>query len=277
MSTTTAAAGRPGRHELDAMLALAEAAARAAAAELTVRAADPSALRIETKSSAVDPVSEADVAAEQAVRALLRRHAPDDGIVGEEGDDVLGSSGRRWIVDPLDGTVNFLYGIPRWCVSVACEGLVGVVYDPNRDELFAAATGGSATLNGRPIAARPAPVGGLAHALITTGFAYDASARRDQAAIARRLLPVVRDVRRPGAAALDIAWLAAGRGNAYFEHGVRIWDTAAGELIARAAGLQVERLAPSGALEPGILVAPAGLIDALRPLVTAPPPAPTND
>lgn len=88
---------------------------------------------------------------------------------------------------------------------------------------------------------------------------------------------MVRDVRRPGAAALDIAWLAAGRGNAYFEHGVRIWDTAAGELIARAAGLQVERLAPSGALEPGILVAPAGLIDALRPLVTAPPPAPTND
>lgn len=253
--------------DLDELLLVAEEAARAAAVELSSRAGDLAALRIDTKSTATDPVSEADVAAEQAIRAVLARRAPADGIVGEEGDDVLGTSGRRWIVDPLDGTVNYLYGVPQWCVSVACEGLVGVVYDPNREELFAGAADGRALLNGVPLAPAEAPAGGLGHALVSTGFGYDRQVREEQARIVGRLLPEVRDLRRAGAAALDVCWLAAGRADAYFEYGVKAWDTAAGEVIARAVGLEVERLEPHGALPPGILVAPAALRDELRALV----------
>lgn len=256
--------------DLDELLRVAEEAARAAAAELTSRAGDLAALRIETKSTATDPVSEADLAAERAIRAVLARRVPEDGIVGEEGDDVLGSSGRRWIVDPLDGTVNYLYGLPQWCVSVACEGLVGVVYDPSREELFAGAADGRATLNGVPLASATTPVEGLGHALVSTGFGYDREVREQQAGIVARLLPEIRDLRRAGAAALDICWLAAGRADAYFEYGVKPWDTAAGEVIARAVGLHVERLEPHGVLSPGVLIAPPALRDELFALVGPP-------
>jgi hypothetical protein len=163
----------PDTAVLDDLLSVAEEAARAAAAELTSRAGDLAALRIDTKSTATDPVSEADLAAEEAIRAVLARRVPDDGIVGEEGDDVIGSTGRRWIVDPLDGTVNYLYGNPQWCVSVACEGLVGVVYDPGREELWAGAADGRATLNGAPLPAASAPDGGLAHALVESCLRHD--------------------------------------------------------------------------------------------------------
>ncbi|MGX6446798.1 inositol monophosphatase family protein [Patulibacter sp. S7RM1-6] len=261
--TTDVAAG----HDLDALLAVAEEAARAAAAELTARAGDLEALRIATKTTATDPVSEADVAAEEAIRAVLARRVPDDGIVGEEGDDVAGTTGRRWIVDPLDGTVNYLYGIPQWCVSVACEGLVGVVYDPNREELFAGAADGRATLNGRDLPPRTAPEGGLGHALVATGFGYDAEVRRVQARIVDRVLPRVRDLRRAGAAALDVCWLAAGRSDAYFEYGVKAWDTAAGEVIAAAVGLETVRLEPFDGLPPGTMVVPPALRDELLALV----------
>ncbi len=254
-------------NDLDELLAVAEAAARAAAAELVARSGDLAALRIDTKSTATDPVSEADVAAEQAIRAVLAARVPDDGIVGEEGDDVLGRTGRRWIVDPLDGTVNYLYGIPQWCVSVACEGLVGVIYDPSREELFAGAADGRATLNGRPLARAAAPDAGLGHALVATGFGYDPEVRRAQAAIVATLLPQVRDIRRAGSAALDIAWLAAGRSDAYYEYGVRAWDTAAGEVIAAAVGLEVHRLEAFAPVDPGILVAPPALVAPLRAIV----------
>ncbi|EHN11482.1 Inositol-1-monophosphatase [Patulibacter medicamentivorans] len=253
--------------DLEELLRVAEEAARVGAAELVSRAGDLTALRVDSKTTATDPVSEADLAAERAIREVLARRVPDDGIVGEEGDDVVGTTGRRWVVDPLDGTVNFLYGIPQWCVSVACEGLVGVVLDPLRGELFAATAGGPATLDGEPLEPRPAPEGGLGHALVHTGFGYAAEVRREQATIVSRLLPAVRDLRRAGSAALDLAWVAAGRGDAYFEYGVKAWDTAAGEVIARAVGLRVERLEPFGALQPGILVAPPALIDELRALV----------
>lgn len=255
------------RTDYDHLLEVAEAAARAAAHELVSRAGDLAALRIDTKSTLTDPVSEADIAAEQAIRAVLAERVPDDGIVGEEGDDVLGTSGRRWIVDPLDGTVNYLYGIPQWCVSVACEGLVGVIFDPSRDELFAGAADGRATLNGAPLARAAAPDGGLGHALVATGFGYDPAVRRAQAAIVAELLPQVRDIRRAGSAALDIAWLAAGRSDAYYEYGVRAWDTAAGEVIAAAAGLEVHRLAAFDPVDPGILVAPPELVEPLKAIV----------
>lgn len=257
----------PDTAELDLLLEVAEEAARAAAHELTTRAGNLAALRIDTKSTLTDPVSEADVAAERAIRAVLARRVPDDAIVGEEGDDTPGTTGRRWIVDPLDGTVNYLYGIPQWCVSVACEGLVGVVLDPSRDEIWAGAADGRASLDGVALPRRTAPGGGLGHALVATGFGYDREVRRLQGEIVARLLPQVRDLRRAGAAALDVCWLAAGRADAYFEFGVQAWDTAAGEVIAGAGGLQVVTLDGHGGLPDGKLVAPPGLVDELLALI----------
>lgn len=260
----------PDTAELDGLLEIAEEAARAAARELTARAGDLAALRITTKSSGTDPVSEADVAAEEAIRAVLARRAPDDGILGEEGDDVVSRSGRRWIVDPLDGTVNYLYGVPQWCVSVACEGLVGVVYDPSRDELFVGAADGRAFVNGVALPTAIAPEGGLGHALVATGFGYDPRIRALQGVVAARVLPRVRDLRRAGAAALDVCWTAAGRYDAFYEFGVQAWDTAAGEVVARAVGLDVVTLRGHGGLPDGKLIAPPELTAELLALVSAP-------
>ncbi len=219
-----------------------------------------------TKSTSTDLVSAADLAAEQAIRDILARRVPDDAIMGEEGDDTAGTSGRRWIVDPLDGTVNFLYGLPQWGVSVACEGLAAAVYDPTRDELFTATAEGSAQCNG--IDLEPTPPEDLAHALVATGFGYDAGRRALQAEVAARVVPRARDIRRGGSAALDLAWTAGGRLDAYYERGVNLWDVAAGELICARAGLTVTRLAPVGELPWGTLAAPAAVFDELRPLVT---------
>lgn len=222
---------------------------------------------LRTKSSITDPVSEADHASERAIRAILAAQRPDDAILGEEGDDVAGTSGLRWVVDPLDGTVNFLYGIPMWCVSVCCEGRAGVVLDPLRGECFAVAVGETPTLNGRPLAPRTAPAAGLAGALVATGFGYDAAVRDEQARVVREVVPRVRDVRRGGSAALDLAWCAAGRVDAYYEYGVQAWDTAAGELLCSGAGLEVTRLAARGARPAGVLVAPAETAGALYEIV----------
>ena len=168
--------------------------------------------------------------------------------------------------DPLDGTVSYLYGYPHWSVSVALEdregSLAGVVYDPNRDELFAAQRGGGATVDGRAISVRDAPP--LAEALLATGFGYDSEWRAEQAEVARRVLPEVRDIRRAGSAALDLAWLAAGRLDGYYERGLNAWDWAAGSLLVREAGGAVEELRG----EPfGLMAGPKALVDALRPLV----------
>jgi myo-inositol-1(or 4)-monophosphatase len=172
------------------------------------------------------------------------------------------------VFDPLDGTVSYLYGYPHWCVSVALEDTqgtaVGVVYDPNRDELFAAGRGAGATLGGQAIRVRETPP--LAEALVATGFAYDPRRRAEQAEVARRLLPAVRDIRRAGSAALDLAWLAAGRLDAYYERGLSAWDWAAGSLLVREADGAVEDL--SG--EPfGLIAGPEPLVAVLRPLVDA--------
>ncbi|WP_035127840.1 inositol monophosphatase family protein [Conexibacter woesei] len=199
-----------------------------------------------TKSTSTDLVSAADLAAEEAIRGILARRAPDDAIMGEEGDDTPGTSGRRWVVDPLDGTVNYLYGLPQWCVSIACEDLAAAVYDPTRDELFTATASGPAECNGITLA--PEPPEDLAHALVATGFGYDAQRRALQADVVSKVIPAARDIRRGGSAALDLAWTAAGRLDAYYERGVNLWDVAAGELICTRAGLTVTRLEPSGDL-----------------------------
>jgi myo-inositol-1(or 4)-monophosphatase len=218
-----------------------------------------------TKSTSTDLVSAADLAAEEAIRGILARRVPDDAIMGEEGDDTAGTSGRRWIVDPLDGTVNYLYGLPQWGVSIACEGLVGVVYDPVRDELFTATADGPAQCNGMALA--PEPPEDLAHALVATGVGYDARRRELQAEVAARVVPAARDIRRGGSASLDLVWTAAGRLDAYYERGVNLWDVAAGELIAERAGLRVTRLQPNGELPWGTCVAPQGIADDLLALV----------
>jgi myo-inositol-1(or 4)-monophosphatase len=196
-------------------------------------------LEVSTKTSTTDPVSEADRAAERLIAQRLLERRPDDGLLAEEDQAARrGTTGLRWVVDPLDGTVNFLYGIPQWCVSVACEdeagALVAVVRDPNRDETFQAVRGGGALLDGRPLAVTQVTT--LAEALVATGFAYDPAVRIDQGRVLATLLGDVRDVRRAGSAALDLAWMAAGRFDAYVEFGLAPWDWAAGRLLVTEAG-----------------------------------------
>ena len=250
----------------DELLAVAVEAARAAGPLLLERYEDIAGPRgVSTKSTPTDPVSEADLVAERAIRDLLRVRRPGDGILGEEGGDVTGTTGLRWIVDPLDGTVNFLFGLPQWCVSVACEGRAGAILDPVRDELFAVRAGEDATLNGAPM--RGSARAELATALVATGFGYDAGVRARQAAIVARVLPRVRDIRRMGSAALDLAWTAVGRYDAFYEFGVQVWDYAAGVMLCAAAGLEVRRLPARDGLPAGLLVAPPALADALGELV----------
>jgi myo-inositol-1(or 4)-monophosphatase len=201
---------------------------------------------------------------------VLERRRPGDAILAEEGGAIGGSGGLRWVVDPLDGTVNFLFGIPAFVVSVACEdgdgGLVGVVLDPVRDECFAAVRSGPATLNGEVVAGSERD--DLSTALVATGFGYDATVRARQAAVVSRVLPRVRDIRRVGAAAMDLCWTACGRFDAYYERGVKAWDIAAGSLIAARAGLEVRQLAAVGEDAAGVVVAPGVLIDQLVELVS---------
>ena len=260
-----AAADRMTDHEL---LDVARAAARAAAPGLLERFGSRAA-GVQAKSSPTDLVSQADVEAERTIRAILAERRPDDGILGEEGDDTPGTTGLRWIVDPLDGTTNYLYGNPQWCISVACEGRAGVVLDPVRGEEFAAVAGGPATLDGSRLDSRATAGadGGLAHALVATGFGYDAGVRAQQARLLAGLLPHVRDVRRAGAAALDLCWVAAGRADAYYEFGVQAWDIAAGTVICEAVGLEARVLPAGDGLPQGLLVAPPALAGPLAELL----------
>ena len=247
---------------------IAEAVAREAGRQLREAFAGPR-VNVTAKSSPTDLVSEADHAAERLIRERLAAARPGDGVLGEEGGDEAGTTDVRWIVDPLDGTINFLFGIPAWAVSIACEDasgtVVGAVYDPMRDELWSAERDGPALLDGRPVTASTRD--DLATALVATGFGYDAEVRRYQGEVAARLLPQVRDIRRFGSAALDLAWAAAGRHDAFYERGLNSWDRAAGELLCRRAGLVVRELEPAPPAAGGIVVAPPGLIDALEPLV----------
>lgn len=247
----------------DGLIEVALAAARAAGSVLLARSAGAVG-GISSKSSDTDLVSDADRAAEEAVVGTIRAARPDDAIVAEEGGGGDGRSGVTWIVDPLDGTINYLWGVPQWCVSIAAAdaagAVVGVVHDPGRGETFTARRGAGAWLDGRRLVAasgRP-----LAQALVGTGFSYRAAERAVQAARLARVLPAVRDVRRFGSAALDLAWVAAGRLDGYYETGLNPWDRAAGELVAREAGAVVEDLDPGG-----LIAAGPGLIGPLSALV----------
>jgi myo-inositol-1(or 4)-monophosphatase len=192
------------------------------------------------KSSATDMVSDADREAERAIRELLASERPGDGLVAEEGSHAETNSGRRWIVDPLDGTINFLYELPAWAVSVALEdadGLAaGVVHSPVLGETYCAMRGGGAWVaeSGRPLAVSGCDR--LERAMVATGFSYEPARRAEQAAVVARLLPLARDIRRAGSAALDLAWTAAGRLDAFYEGGLNPWDWAAGHLLVEEAG-----------------------------------------
>jgi myo-inositol-1(or 4)-monophosphatase len=256
------------------LLAVALQAARAGAAELLPRFGGGD-LHVRAKSTPTDPVSEADLASEAAIRAVLGRERRDDAILGEEGGatgPVGGGPGDgvRWVVDPLDGTVNFLYGIPTFAVSVACEdasgAIAGVVLDPVRGECFTATRSGPALRDGEVV--QGSTLGDLSRALVATGFAYDPGVRAAQARVAAAILPRARDLRRAGSAALDLCGCACGRVDAYYERGVRPWDTAAGALICSRAGLTVRALAATDEQPDGIVVAPPALIDELYGLAS---------
>jgi myo-inositol-1(or 4)-monophosphatase len=251
-----------------ALLAVARDAAQAAAVELRARFGEQ-ARGVRTKSTPTDLVSDADLAAEEAIRAVLAARRPGDSILAEEGGETAGGE-LRWVVDPLDGTVNYLFAIPVYAVSIACEDasgrIAGVVLDPSRDECFEATRSGHATLNGEPLLGGRG-AGSLDVALVATGFGYDPAVRARQADVLMRVLPRVRDIRRVGAAALDLCWCACGRYDAFYERGLNWWDVAAGGLIASRAGLEVRELAPAGEDPAGTVAAPPELIDDLLALI----------
>ncbi len=283
----------PGVEEL---LEVAVEAARCGGGLLTERVHRGAERQVSSKSTPTDLVSEADLASERAIRELLAARRPHDGFVGEEGDHLEGTSGLSWVVDPLDGTVNFLFGLPQWCVSVAVRDaggtiIAGAIYDPSREQLFSAARGARATLTTGPVEtvdsgdarrtltrsegtielgddhALRSRASDLASAMVATGFSYDARVRAAQAQVLARVIPRVRDIRRFGSAALDLAWTAAGRYDAYFERTVKQWDIAAGTLLCEAVGLQVVGLPEHEELPWGILVAPPALCEPLLELV----------
>lgn len=195
-----------------------------------------------TKSTSTDVVTEIDTWAESTVVERIESQRPDDGFLGEEGTERTGSTGVVWVIDPVDGTTNLLYGLPGFSVSIGVEidgePVAGAVFDPIRDELFAASLGAGATRNGEPIA--PTGLEDLSSALVATGFSYSATDRSAQAQALVGILPAVRDIRRNGGAALDFCAVACGRVDAYFERGIKPWDGAAGRVIASEAGATVD-------------------------------------
>ena len=230
-----------------------------------------------TKSSLVDVVTAADREAEQLVAEALRAARPQDGLLGEEGLSAPSLSGITWVVDPIDGTVNYLYDLPSYAVSIAAtvedgapgtmadgrRAVAGAVYVPALDELFTAHEGGGSALNGHPI--RVSDAEELALSLVATGFGYTVERRTEQAQVVRQLIPRVRDIRRMGAAAVDLCNLASGRLDAYYERGLAPWDFAAGALIAREAGAAILSLAEHELPgEPMLIAGPPSLARGLR-------------
>ncbi len=250
------------------LLEVAVDAARAAAALVRDRAAAEVTVAA-TKSSEVDVVTQADRDAELLIRERLATARPDDAVLGEEGDDVAGTTGVRWIVDPIDGTVNFLYGIPAYSVSIAAEAdgvvVAGVVLDVAAGHEYLAHRGADGSVearrNGMPLRVRS--VAPLAQRLIATGFSYEAEQRVRQAEALLRLLPRIRDIRRFGSCALDLCRVAEGSVDGYVEEGVNLWDYAAGALVAEGAGARVERLPGVGGRD-AVVCAPEDGFDDLR-------------
>jgi myo-inositol-1(or 4)-monophosphatase len=222
------------------------------------------------KSSPVDVVTEADRASEEFLRDRLAELRPGDGFFGEEGARRRSESGVTWVVDPIDGTVNYLYGIPQYAVSVAAvdserRSLAGAVVDVERRITYSAALGAGATADGTALHVRPpAPV---AEQLFLTGFQYQQEVRARQGRAVAALVARVRDIRRHGAAALDLCAVAAGTADAYVEEGLQLWDRAAAGLVATEAGAVVELRPGAGGME-CVLCAPAHSYDEVLALVT---------
>ncbi len=226
-----------------------------------------------TKSSATDVVTEMDRASERLLVDRILSQRPDDGILGEEGADHVGSSGVRWVLDPIDGTVNYLYGLPSWAVSVAAEidgiTVVGVVEAPALGETYVATRGRGARLHdihGVHDLRVNDPVT-LDQALVATGFGYRVERRVAQAVVVEQVIPRVRDIRRGGACSLDLCSVAAGRVDAYYERGPMAWDLAAGGLVATEAGALLAGLHGRAAGEDLIVAAGPGLFPALHDLL----------
>ena len=257
------------------LLALAVDTAREAAA-LVARGRASARDDVDVKSSPVDVVTAVDKDSERLVVSRLLAARPDDGVLGEEGAATAGTSAVRWVVDPIDGTVNFLYGLPAYAVSIAAEvdGVVraGVVLNVATGELFTATSGAGAQLtvpgaaDAEPLAVTDPP--SLEQTLVATGFGYRAEQRRAQGAVVADLLPLVRDIRRYGSAALDLCSLAAGRVDAYYELGLNPWDHAAGALIAAEAGAVLRGLPGRPFGEPMAIAAAPSIADAFTDLVT---------
>jgi myo-inositol-1(or 4)-monophosphatase len=252
--------------DFDELMSVADAALD----RVVPRLADPemrSNISVSTKSSATDMVTEMDEWSETTIVETIAALRPGDGFLGEEGASRPSETGVVWVIDPIDGTTNFLYDIPGFSISIAARvdgvDVVGVVHDPIRDERFRAVHGGGATCNDAPIHA--SAKSDLATALIATGFSYEADRRRAQAQALTILLPLVRDIRRFGGAALDLCSVACGRVDGYYERGLGTWDSAAGAVIATEAGAIVEDRQPHGgalvAAAPGIVAEFIALVD----------------
>ncbi|MEA2460544.1 MAG: monophosphatase [Actinomycetota bacterium] len=253
----------------DDYLSLASEIAAEAGSLLLERFGGP-ARGISTKSSPTDLVSDADRDAERLLVSRIKEACPADGIVGEEGGAADSKSGVSWILDPLDGTVNFLFGIPAWAVSIGIGdndgGFVGVVVCPPAGETYAAARGCGATLNGDAI--RVSDRKDLSTALIGTGFSYEPDARSVQAEIVRRVVPRVRDIRRGGSAALDLCSVASGRLDGLYEAPMERWDKAAGlVIVTEAGGVWSEMPPPIEGMSPGVIASSVGIQEDLRDLV----------
>jgi myo-inositol-1(or 4)-monophosphatase len=256
------------------LTALAETLARSAG-EL-VRAGRPDRVDVAaTKSSEVDVVTAMDLASEAHLRALLAQHRPQDGVLGEEDGWLPGTSGLTWVLDPIDGTVNYLYGIPAYAISVGLVAgsadpltwtpVAGCVHAVPDGRTYTAGRGIGAHRDGTPLRANPAR--DLATSLVGTGFGYTAERRARQAQVLATLLPLVRDIRRIGSAALDLCRVAEGTLDLHYERGLNPWDLAAGQIIALEAGAQVRGLRGLAASAAMTVVGPAGTVDELASLL----------
>ncbi|OMC57432.1 inositol monophosphatase [Mycobacterium sp. IS-836] len=267
---------KPLRSVAETLAAEAAEFVRARRAEVFGAAAGaPDSGAVRSKSTPTDPVTVVDTETERLLRDRLAQLRPGEPILGEEGGGPTGSAPTAdtvtWVLDPIDGTVNFVYGIPAYAVSVAVQvdgvSVAGAVADVVAGRVYSAANGlGAHVTDGRGThALRCSTVDDLSMALLGTGFGYSRRRRATQAALLARMLPVVRDVRRIGSAALDLCMVAAGRLDAFYEHGLQAWDSAAGALIAAEAGARVLLPAPNGSVGgTGLVVAAApGIADEL--------------
>jgi myo-inositol-1(or 4)-monophosphatase len=256
------AGGLPAPAELEQ---LAATTARSAAALVTATYGRPD--PVGQKSSPTDVVTQTDLRAEELIRRRLLEATPAAGVLGEEGETTAAGARLQWVIDPLDGTVNFLYGVPLFAVSVAAavdgEVVAGAVIDVLRDELFSAHLGGGARRGGEPVEVSSCAL--FSNALVATGFSYQAELRDTQGEVAHRVLSRARDLRCFGSAALELCWVACARIDAYYQSDTEIWDRAAGALIAAEAGARTELPCPEN--DDLVLAATPGVFDDLWTVV----------